>query len=701
VGTGNRLARAWGGLVARQRWWVLGTWLLAVVAAGWLAAGSTRLLDPAGFTTDTPADHAASLMREHFPERRGPVLFAVFESRAMPAADPSFQAEVLAYRRELGRLAAGLDARLSEPLPGRDGHTVALVVESNQTPDRFIDLARRARTIAHSGPAQVYLGGVGAVYDSFLADSEQDLAYSERVSIPIALVLLLVVFGGLVAAGLPALTGLGTVTLAVAGLGLVALSHRVSVFSLNVTSVIGLGLGIDYSLLVVNRFREERRAGREVEEAVAITVGTAGVATVMSGGTVMIGFGALLLSRLNVLWSVGLGGALVAVVSVLASLTLIPALLAVFGRRVDSLALPFLRGHDTSAFWNRLAGAVMRRPLAYILLTLALVALLAWPARHLDPGVVGSESLPPDDPAYHAQQLGEREFGFPARSPILVVARGVADAGVAAEVDARLRRAAAPQPVRGYTDVPPQLAPLYLNPPYAVFEVEQPASDNDPSTRSFIDRLRTTAWPPGVSVLLAGEAPAYQDYLRVLYGDFPLIFGLVIGLTLLLLGLSFRSLALPVKAVLMNLLSVGAAMGVLTWIFQEGHLHEQLNFQAVGFVDATVPVLIFAGLFGLSMDYEVFLLSRIREEYLAGRDNATAVAVGMARTGQIITSAALIMVAVVATLAVSHLTINKSLGVTFAVAVLLDATVIRLLLVPAMMRVLGRLNWWPGHRPTS
>jgi len=202
-----------------------------------------------------------------------------------------------------------------------------------------------------------------------------------------------------------------------------------------------------------------------------------------------------------------------------------------------------------------------------------------------------------------------------------------------------------------------------------------------------------------VRIELGGEAPAYQDFLRVLSGDFPVIFVTVLGLTLVLLGLAFRSLALPIKAVLMNLLSIGAAMGVLTWVFQEGHLAAQLNFQAVGFVDATVPVIIFAALFGLSMDYEVFLLSRIREEWLSGRSNAGAVATGMERTGQIITSAALILVVVVSTLAFSHLSLNKGFGITFAVAVLLDATVIRLTLVPAMMRVLGNLNWWPQRRP--
>jgi RND superfamily putative drug exporter len=693
------LAASWGALVARHRWWALSVWAAIFAATAYFATTTPRLLNPAGFSTGTEAGRAAGLLREQFPERRGPVLFLVFQSSSVPIDDAAYQAQILAYRADLERLTSGVDAQISQPLPGRDGRTAGLLVTSHSPPDLFIEIAHKARDVRHPGPAAVYQGGIGAVYDSFLVDSEQDLQYSERVSLPIAVLLLLLVFGGLVAAGLPVITGLATVTATVALLGLVARVHSVSVFSLNVTTALGLGLGIDYSLLVVNRFREELRTGREVEDAVAATVASAGMATVVSGGTVMIGFGALLLSRLNVLWSIGLGGALVVVASVLASLTLIPALLAVFGRRIDALTLPFLYGRDASRLWHRLAAVVMGRPWTFVAVTLAIVLLLAWPARHIDPGVVGAESLPPGDAASRAQEIGVAQLGLPERLPILVIASGVSDAATEAEVERRLREVAGPQPVTGLGSVPPQLASRYFRPPYAVFEVEQPGPDNDSSTRTFLNRLRTASWPPGVHLRLAGEAAAYQDYLGVLYGDFPAIFGLVVGLTLVLLAVAFRSVALPLKAVVMNLLSVAAAMGVLTFVFQEGHFSRLLDFRAVGFVDATVPVLIFAGLFGLSMDYEVFLLSRIREEYLGGRDNSAAVAEGLARTGQIITSAALVMVVVVSTLALSHLSINKSIGVTFGAAVLLDATVIRLLLVPAMMRLLGGLNWWPAGRP--
>jgi uncharacterized membrane protein YdfJ with MMPL/SSD domain len=387
--------------------------------------------------------------------------------------------------------------------------------------------------------------------------------------------------------------------------------------------------------------------------------------------------------------------------SVLASLTLIPALLAVFGRRVDSLALPFTKGRDTRRFWHGLAATVMRRPIAFIVAVLLVIVFLALPARSFYPGVAGAESLPPSDPSFTADRLLRAQLGVAAHEPILVVAGGVTSLTQAGDLESSLRALAGDQPVRGAVDVPGPRQSAYLGGGYAVFEIGQPASDNDRATHTLIDRLRGVSHPPGVTVLLTGEAPAYQDFLNVLLNDFPKIFSVVLGLTVLLLLVSFRSVAIPIKAVIMNLLSISAAIGILTWVFQEGHLVNLLNFQAVGFIDAIVPVVIFCGLFGLSMDYEVFLLSRIREEYLAGRDNAEAVAAGMERTGQIITSAALILCVVVGTLLLSSLSLNKALGVTFAAAIFLDATLIRLLLVPAMMQVLGNLNWWPGGRAAA
>ena len=695
----SRLATAWGRIVARHRWIVLGVWLAAAAGMVAFAAGTPRLLSPAGFETDTQASRAADVLRAQFPQRQEPVLFVVFRSAHTPVADRAYRAEVAAWRADLVPLARRSRGVVHGPLPGRDGRTTALVIMSNRDPTGLVDVGARAQALHHPGPATAYVGGFAAVYNDFIRDSEEDLQSAERISAPIAIALLLLVFGGLVAASLPVATGVAAVVVSIAVIGFIARVHTVSIFSLNVTSILGLGLGIDYSLLVASRFREEIRAGVPVEQAVATTVGTAGRATVVSGGTVAIGFGALMLSRLNVLWSIGLGGAVVVVISVLASLTLIPALLAVFGAHIDRLALPFTRGRDTRRFWHRLASMVMARPLVFILFALAVVAVVLWPARNLRLGVEGAESLPPGADAKIAQNLTTEQLGFPVHAPTLIVAHGVGGMAEAADVERRL--AARGGHVTGPADVPPAELPLYLRNGYAVYELRQPAGDNDPATRDWLDRVEATPLPSGVSIRIGGEAAAYRDFLAALLADFPRIFGVVLAGTLILLGVAFRSLVLPVKAALMNLLSVGAAMGVLTWGFQEGHLASTLHFDAVGFIDATIPVVIFAALFGLSMDYEVFLLSRIREHWLRGLGTTEAVAMGMERTGQIITSAALILVAVSATLALSRLALNKGLGVSFGIAIAFDATLIRLLLVPAMMRVLSEANWWPSRRPAE
>jgi trehalose monomycolate/heme transporter len=696
VKRGNAFAARWGGFVARHHRWFLGGWLLLFAVMAYFSSDTPRLL-ASGFGADTEASRADNILRTHFPDRRGPALYVVFHSDTANVSDPEYQAQLAAWAQDLQRAIGTSNAIIEGPQSGKDGRSAALFIESNEDVAQFIEIAHRLAGVQHAGPARVYIGGQGPVFNTFIESSQADLRRSETFSGPVAILLLLLVFGGLVAGALPVLTGIATVICAVAVLGFIARFHTVSLFALNVSSVIGLGLGIDYSLLVTNRFREELRGGATVEQAVATTAGTAGVSTLISGGTVLIGFGALMLSRLNTLWSMGLGGVVVVAASVLASLTLIPALLALFGRHVDRLALPFTRGRDTRAFWHGLATIVMRRPLVFIVVVLVVVLALASPARSFYPGVAGAESLPPGDPTFTADQLLREQFGAPPHPPILVVATGFKNLSGAADLENALRAVAGSQ-VRGAPDVDPQLQTNYFKDGIAVYEIAQAANDNDRSTRDFIDRLRAVPRPPGANVLLTGQAPQYRDYLKVLESDFPKIFAVVLVLTFFLLLLSFRSIALPIKAVLMNLLSVGAAIGILTWGFQEGHLAGLLDFKTVGFIDATVPVVMFCGLFGLSMDYEVFLLSRIREEYLAGKDNAAAVAAGMEKTGQIITSAALILVVVIGTLLFSRLMLNKALGVSFAVAIFLDATLIRLLLVPAMMRVLGNLNWWPGAR---
>jgi len=694
------LVVAWARFVVRRRRWVLGAWAVLVASMVGFSLTASQNLSPVVFDFHTEAGQVIERLQHDFPQRRLPALVAVFQSDRGAVSDPGFQRQLSSWTADLRRLAgqSGGDAVVTGPITAPSGRAAAIVVSSSRTADHLRGLAADARNVHHDGPAAVYLGGLAEVYESFIVDSQAGLQNSERFSLPVALVLLLLVFGGLVAASLPVLTGLATVTVAIAIIGFVAHVHQVSVFALNVTTVLGLGLGIDYSLLVVNRFREEVRAGRSPEEAVVVTVRSAGTATALSGGAVLIGCGALLLSPINELSSMGLGAATVAALSVVASMSLIPALLAASARRIDRLALPFVRQDRHWFAWAGLARVLLRRPVAFIAAGLLIVGLIAFPATRINLGVVGIEHLPGNDPAVVAEDIARQQFGVQPTLPVFVLAHGVDDVAAASAVEARIRTVTGGQPVVGAGDVAASERALYLRPPYAVYDVTQPGGDNDPQTRQMLDRLRDAQWPPGISVQIGGEAAAYQDFLRVIEHALPIIAGAVIGLTLLLLGIAFRSVMLPLKAVLMNLFSVAAAIGVLTWVFQDGHLASLLDVRGLGFIDAAIPPVIFAALFGLSMDYEVFLLSRIREEYVRTRDNAAAVALGLERTGRIITSAALIMVVVFASLTLSSLSINKAFGLTFAVAVLLDATLIRLVLVPTIMQVMGRVNWWPGVR---
>jgi len=695
------MAGRWGAFVARRPFSVLAVWVVAVVAFGLAATTTAQHLSAAGFQADTPASATASTVARVFPGRTSPVVMVVFSSRTAPVSDPAYQRQIAAWRESLDQIDRSQHAGLTlEEVPGRNGRTYGLFLVSNRDASDYEGLAAQVQDIHHPGPAATSVGGLATVYNATIQDSERGVARSEEYSLPVALLLLLLVFGGVVAGLLPVITGLSTVSVAIGLLGLVARGHDVSVFALNVTTILGLGLGIDYSLLIVNRFREELRAGAERREAVATTMATAGMATLLSGATVAIGFGALMLSRLNVVWSIGLGGVIVVAISVLASLTLIPALLAVFGGAVDRLALPLVRGRDTRRFWHGLASLVMRRPALWIVAVLCVVAVPALPARNLLLGVAGVESLPPSAGSVTAQTLAQVQLGVPRYEPTLVVVHGVDTVGQAASVQTRIEAVSGGSPVTGPASVPPQELSLYFRDGYAIYTLTQPAADNAPRTHDWLNRLRTASMPAGATLQLTGEAATDQDYAAALTSDLPKILITVLAATLVLLGLAFRSVLLPIKAVLMNLLSVAAAMGVLTWGFQYGHLSGPLDFQTVGFLDVAVPVIVFAGLFGISMDYEVFLLSRIREAWAAGASNPVAVAAGMERTGRIITSAALILVTVFSTLGLASLTLDKALGVSFAVAILIDATLIRLLLVPALMRVLGDLNWWPAlHRP--
>ncbi|MEO6350542.1 MAG: MMPL family transporter, partial [Candidatus Limnocylindrales bacterium] len=548
----------------------------------------------------------------------------------------------------------------------------------------------------------------------------------------------------------PIVIGGSAVVIALGVLFFVAQQTPLSIFVLNLATLLGLGLGVDYALLLTSRFREELRL-REggltaecaidqdaVNDAVAATVGTAGRAVFFSGLTVLLGLIGLILFEFMVLRSVGIAGAAVVGVAVTAAVTLLPATLAVLGPRVDSfrVRLPWFRGGTTAGpgdegAWGRLARRVMDRPLAFFIPTLLLLFVLGSPFLHVRLNAPDASILPPGVPSRQAYELLINEFGEGEFAPLLLAVRTngpVTDpANVAALYDYSRRLAADPRVTRvdGFVNVDTRLGLeqyqlLYSAPggpadrfvadvrvrttsdDLASFTVYTPYAPNRAEAQALVAEMRDptsdVAPPSGMQVLVGGGAAEVRDVVNRIAADFPRSAAFILISTYLVLFVLLRSVVLPAKALIVNALSLTASFGALVWIFQDGNLSALLGFQPLGFVETTLPVILFCVLFGLSMDYEVFLLSRMKEVYDRTGNNREAVAKGMERSGRIVTSAALIVVVVAGSFAFADIVLIKALGLGVAIAVALDATVVRALLVPSTMRLLGNANWWMPER---
>jgi RND superfamily putative drug exporter len=472
----------------------------------------------------------------------------------------------------------------------------------------------------------------------------------------------------------------------------------VSIFSINLVTMIGFGLAIDYALFIVTRFREELAKGKDVETALAVTMSTAGRTVAFSGITVGVAISSLVLFPVMFLRSMAYGGAAAVAIAMVAALTALPALLAVLGHRVNSLRLPFLRrrpaGVSEHGAWYRLAHSVMRRPVRYLVVLIPLLLVLGIPFLQAQLGGVDHRALPSGATSRTVTETLQRDFAGAGGSDIYVAVRfssPPADPAAASSALApyvgRLGQIADVDNVRlgGYSD---GVASVVVHTHFTGQEL--PARD-------VVHDVRAVTPPAGTTVEVGGETAAVIDLLDVLAERAPWMAGFIVLVTFVLLFVAFGSFVLPAKALVMNVLSLSAAFGAMVWIFQDGNLSGLLDFTPAGFLDATNPVLLFAVLFGLSMDYEVFLLSRIREEYDRTGDNTQAVALGLQRTGGIITSAALLLIIVVAAFSTSGIVFVKMIGVGLVIAIALDATIVRALLVPATMRLLGRVNWWaPG-----
>ena len=557
----------------------------------------------------------------------------------------------------------------------------------------------------------VGVGGFAEVFRQVGATIEDDLARAEGVAFPITLVLLIFVFGSAVAAGLPLAVGVMSIIGTFFVLWVLTQFTQVSIFALNLTTAMGLGLAIDYSLFVVSRYREELAKGKDVAAAVVRAVETAGRTVVFSALTVAASLAALLVFPLAFLRSFAYAGTAVVMVAATASVIVLPAILAALGHRVDKWAIRRRPKTTTRAFWHDQALRVMRRPWIYAVSVTALLVVLGLPFVHIRFGLPDDRVLPKDLSSRQVQDDIRENFTSQEAGAASVVATGIGDPSSAdnaakigafaaelstldgvSRVDASTGFYIDGQRVLPATELSQRLATTeegggtYWN---VVPSVEPMSEDGE----QLIEDIRNLDAPfDGTQV--AGMSARLVDAKDAIFGRVPLAAAIIGLITFVVLFLMFGSVLVPVKAVVLNLLSLSATFGAMVWIFQDGHLSGVLGFTPVGYIDTTTPILMFCIAFGLSMDYEVFLLSRIKEEHDRSGDNEHSVAVGLEKTGRIVTAAAALLSVVFLAMATSGVTFIKLFGLGLTMAVLMDATLIRATLVPAFMRLAGEANWW-------
>jgi putative drug exporter of the RND superfamily len=606
-----------------------------------------------------------------------------------PAADPAFRAEVEATVDDLEAVPGVervtgpfIDGREVPGLVARDGRAVLVRVALEtdlRGPDHERALARVVERLEAVDAPRVLVGGEERAREEFQEQAQEDLERGEALALPVMVVLLFLVFRGFVAAITPLLVA----AVAVAGALLILLGVSevadISAYSVNVVTMLGLGLAVDYSLLVISRFREERGAGLELPEAIERTLATAGRTVAFSGLTVAAALCGLLAFAEPFLRSLAWGGIGVVLVAMVAAVTLVPALLGLWGRRIR----PGRVGASDHGVFYRLSRLVQRSAPLIVVLVAALLVLLAVPFRHARLQNSGLESLPRSSESRQLFETVEDRFRDGGTDPVVVVVESAPGSPLVADYLRRVEGLPGVARVEPRPGTPPQLT---------VLDVVPEGPSEGPVATRLVERIRALERPVAVGV--TGPAAFLVDYRDSLTGRLPFALALIGLATFALLFLMTGSVVVPVKAIVMNVLSLGASFGALVWVFQDGHLSGLLGFDPPGMVDITVPVLIFVFAFGLSMDYEVFLLSRIKEAWDQTRDNDRAVALGLQRTGRIVTSAAALIVVVFLGFAAGELLTIKEVGLGMAIAVVLDATVVRMLLVPATMKLMGRWNWW-------
>jgi putative drug exporter of the RND superfamily len=698
--TTEGLARA----SARRPWVTVGLWVVAIAVAGWLSSQylADALTTNVDFTNSPEAKQAQELIEERFGEE-GVTEVLILNSADATVEDPAFERAVRAVQ-------AQANAEGGEAVTFYDTEDPSMVSEDQRTTLMPVTFEERQNVSDHQPTVEGLIetsdeNGLSAqafgpvtMDEDFSTIAEEDLAQGETFGVLVALVVLILVFGALVAGLIPIVMGIASIAVAIGLTALVGLTVDFSFFVTNMITMMGLAVGIDYSLFIVSRYREERYKGLEKIDAIAAAGSTASRAVFFSGVTVVLALIGMLILPTTIFRSLGAGAIFVVIVAMMASLTLLPALLGLLGDRINSLSIlrrkADLGSENSHRFWNGITRRVMARPVISLVLGAGILVAMGLSYFNIDTGFAGVSTLPEDTASRRAFETLSSEFSGGMNSPIEIVVDGdVNSPDVQAGIE-DLQTSLADDELFGPSQVRPDesgntvliTAPVNADPQSEV-------------ATSSIDRIRDEYVPQAfegtdAEVLVGGDTAFNKDFFDLTDTYTPIVFGFVLGLSFLLLMLVFRSIVVPLKAIVMNLLSVGAAYGLIVLVFQEGVGADLFGFQQVEAIEAWLPLFLFSVLFGLSMDYHVFLLSRIREHFVETLDNTESVAHGLRTTGGLITGAAAIMVAVFAGFAAGELVMMQQMGFGLAVAVFIDATLVRSVLVPASMKLLGDRNWY-------
>ncbi|MCX2948483.1 MMPL family transporter [Lentzea sp. NEAU-D7] len=658
---------------------LIATVLLAVVGGVW-GIGVFDKLSQGGY--EAPSSEAAradKVAEEAFGRQNGDVIVIYRGDFANPL-------ELKKVADHISGLPKDEVLKVNGPVPSDDQQQALVAItlssgDSNEQIKQFQDVQPQLKIDGFTEQ----IGGLVPTQKAINDMSQEDLTRAEMFSLPLVLLLLVIIFGGLVAASLPVVVGGLAIMGSLGVLHGVALFTEVNSFAVNVASLLGLGMAIDYGLFMVGRFREELAQGRTTEQAVARTVASAGRTVVFSATLLVIALAGLLLFPHGFLKSLAYGGVSSVAIAALVSITLLPALLGVLGHRVDKLAMPWRKKEPSERGWRKLSGAVMKRPVLIALPIIGVLVALGSPFLGVQFGQVTEKVLPEGNAVRVATENINENFSALSNTGFKIVVKG----GDEAAVQAYLGKV---KDVPGVGEVQPTGADKGVTAAMAGLENDALSEESKQALKD----VRALQAPAGAEVLVGGNTAVVSDSLDAIADGLPLMVTLLVGATLILMFLAFGSVVLPIKAVIMSALSLSATFGVLVWIFQDGHGADLLGVTP-GPLESGIVVLMAAIVFGLSTDYEVFLLSRMVEARGQGATTEEAVTTGLAKTGRVITSAALLLIVVTGAFAFSQVAMMRFVGVGMILALALDATVVRMLLVPAVLKLLGNAAWWsPG-----